>query len=46
MRNDEGARPQDKKSTLVPIPGAPEVRSDFVDRKTDIYFEYTVALPG
>ncbi len=41
-RNDEGAKPANKQSTLAPIPGAPPIRSNFVDAKTDLYFEYTV----
>jgi hypothetical protein len=41
-RNDEGAAPKDKSSTLLPIPGAPPLDSGFVDVKTDHYFEYTV----
>jgi hypothetical protein len=42
-RNDEGEEPEGKDSTLAPIPGAPAIRSTFVDAKTDLYFEYTVA---
>jgi hypothetical protein len=45
-RNDAGAAPKDETSTLSPIPGAPALRSDFVDSATDLYFEYTVAPPG
>jgi hypothetical protein len=43
-RNDEGTKPKDKQSTLAPIPGAPKIASSFVDRRTDLYFEYTVPL--
>ncbi len=42
-RNDVGTTPKDKQSTLAPIPGAPEISSDFA-RPTDLYFEYTVPL--
>jgi len=41
-RNDEGASPEGKESTLNPIRGAPTIRSDFVDAKNDLYFEYSV----
>ena len=41
-RNDAGATPKDETSTLAPIPGAPALRTDFVDAATDLYFEYTV----
>jgi len=42
-RNDEGAKPKDSLSTLAPIPGAPELRSSFVDKtSTELYFEYTI----
>jgi hypothetical protein len=41
-RNDAGAKPKDETSTLAPIPGAPALRTDFVDAATDLYFEYTV----
>jgi hypothetical protein len=45
-RNDAGAAPKDETSTLASIPGAPALRSDFVEAATDLYFEYTVAPPG
>jgi hypothetical protein len=43
-RNDEGAQPKDKQSTLAPIPGAPALNSSFTT-KTDLYFEYTIGPP-
>jgi hypothetical protein len=42
-RNDEGKKPENKQSTLNPIPDAPPINSSFVDAKTDLYFECTVA---
>lgn len=42
-RNDEGAKPENRESTLNPIPDVPQISSDFVDAKTDLYFEYTVS---
>ena len=44
-RNDEGAVPKDRLSTLAPIPGAPALTSEFLDEKTELYFEYTVSPP-
>jgi len=41
-RNDEGAKPKDKTSTLGPIPGAPALRSNFGTMKP-LYFECVVA---
>lgn len=43
-RNDERAEPEGKDSTLNPIHGAPRINSDFVDDKTDLYFEYSIVL--
>lgn len=45
-RSDEGIEPTDSHSTLAPIPGAPVPQSDFVDARTNLYFEYTVAPPS
>lgn len=45
-RNDFGAEPTDETSTLKTIPGAPALRTDFLDVVTDLYFEYTVAPAG
>ncbi len=45
-RNDFGAEPKDETSTLNRIPGAPALRTDFLDAVKDLYFEYTVAPPG
>lgn len=42
-RSDEGTKPKDSLSTLAPIPGAPALRSDFVDEtSTELYFDYTI----
>lgn len=47
VRNDDGAKPKDKKSTLAPIEGAPPPRplKEFLDKGTGtgLYFEYTVS---
>lgn len=44
IRNDEGAKPKDKLSTLAPIPGAPALvpSKEFVDTSNELYFEYTI----
>lgn len=47
VRNDDGAMPKDKQSTLAPIEGAPPLRpaKEFLDKATDLWFEHTVAPP-
>jgi len=47
VRNDDGAKPKDKQSTLAPIEGAPALRpaSEFLDKCTELYFEHTVPPP-